>query len=161
MFNTNKMKLGVYEYICIITPLVLFTFSLDYLSDSQITDSETKIGIFQFIHHIIVTIILSTFALPFLSPKLSVITLSIIVSIIVQIGYRVNKDYCWWTRMVNVMINPDKPKRKWTGGDIESLMKRYVRGDSWTYSDMGPQNNNTLVILLNLIHLFVLIKKLV
>lgn len=152
------MNLDLYEYMCVLTPFLLFTFSLDYLSDSQITHSETKIGAFQFFHHLVVTIILATSALPFMSSHLSVIVLSILVSLGVQVGYRINKDYCWLTRVVNKMIDPQKPKRKWTGGDIESLMKKYVRGDSWAYSDMGPQNNNTLITVMNLIHLFVLIK---
>ena len=56
------------------------------------------------------------------------------------------------------MIDPQKPNRKWTGGEIGSLMKKYVRGDQWAYSDMGPQNNTILITIMNVIHLFILIK---
>jgi hypothetical protein len=152
------MKLGLYEYIGVLTPFIIFNFCLDYLSDSQITQHETKIGMHQLFHHFIATILMCAFTLPFFSPNLSIITLSIIVSIGVQAGHRVNKDYCWLTRRVNKMIDPQKPNRKWTGGDTGSLMKKYIRGDSWAYSDMGPQNNTLITFVTNIIHLFVLIK---
>ena len=152
------MNLNLYEYISILTPFVVFNFCLDYLSDSQITQSETKIGMHQLFHHLVATILIGTFTLPFISSHLSVVGLSILVSMGVQVGHRINKDYCWLTRTVNKMIDPQKTKRKWTGGDIGSLMKKYVRGDSWAYSDMGPQNNTTVTLVSNLIHLFVLIK---
>ena len=152
------MNLGLYEYMCVLTPFILFNFCLDYLSDSQITHSETKIGMHQLFHHITATIWAGVFTLPFMSSKLSVVGLSIIVSLVIQAGHRVNKDYCWLTRIVNKMIDPQKPNRKWTGGEIGSLMKKYVRGDQWAYSDMGPQNNTILITIMNVIHLFILIK---
>jgi hypothetical protein len=141
-----------------ITPFILFNFSLDYLSDSQVTQHETKIGMCQLFHHLTATVWSGVFLLPFMSSKLSVITLSIITSLVIQIGHRINKDYCWLTKIVNQTIDPNKPNRKWAGGDIGSLMKKYTHGDAWAYSDMRPPNNTSLITIMNVIHLFVLIK---
>ena len=152
------MNLGLYEYICVLIPFILFNFSLDYLSDSQITQHETKIGMCQLFHHLTATIWTWVILLPFMSSKLSVITLSILTSLVIQAGHRINKDYCWLTRIVNKTIDPNKPNRKWPGGDIGSLMKKYIRGDSWAYSDMLPPNNTSLSTIMNVIHLFILIK---
>ena len=152
------MNLDLYQYIAILIPFIIFNFCLDYLSDAQITHSETKLGMYQLFHHTTATIWTSIFFLPFISSKLSVVGLSILTSLVIQAGHRINKDYCWLTTRVNKIIDPKKPKRKWTGGEIGSLMKKYVRGDSWAYSDMGPQNNTSIITVMNLIHLFVLIK---
>ena len=142
----------------ILTPFILFNFCLDYLSDSEITHSETKIGMYQLLHHIVATIWTGVFTLPFMSSRLPVVSLSILISMIIQIGHRINKDYCWLTRHVNCIINPDKPKRKWVGGDIGSLMKKYIRDPEWAYTDMRPPKNDILINIMNSIHLIILIK---
>ena len=153
------MNLDLYEYMVLLTPIILFHFCIDYLSDSQITHSETKIGIYQFFHHIVCNIFgLGTLMLPFVSKNKNVITVSILTSLVIQIGFLKNKEYCWLTNLTNVTINPDKPRRKWMGGDLETLFKKYTRDDEWAYSDIRNPNNTNLVTIVNCIHLFMLAK---
>ena len=153
------MNLDLYGYITLLTPIILFHFCIDYLGDSQITHSETKIGMYQFFHHIVCTIFgVGTLILPFVTTNINVVAVSIITSLIIQIGFLKNKEYCWLTRLTNVTINKEHPKRKWVGGDLESLIKKYTRGDEWAYSDIRNPDNNTMVNVINLIHLFMLVK---
>jgi len=153
------MNLTLYEYFIIMIPFIIFQFCLDYLSDPEITHSETKIGMYQLFHQLTATIWVWTFFLPFMSSRLSVLCVCILTSIVVQIGNLVNKDYCWVTRNVNKIINPDKPNRKWVGGTIDSLMKKYTRGPEWAHSEIRTQPDNKLTtILVNSVHLILLIK---
>jgi hypothetical protein len=154
------MNLSLYDYTAIILiPLSLIMFSLDFLSDSEIIKNETKIGIFQLFHHIVCIIFLSSVSfMPFLTKRLSVLIISVITSLIIQIGYSINNDYCWLTRMVNKMINPVRPDRKWVGGDIHSLIKKYTREDSWAYSDIRYIDNTNLVVFVNGVHILTLLK---
>ena len=147
--------------MAVLTPFILINFCLDYLSDSQITHSETELGMHQLFHHLVATIWAGIYTLPFMSSKLTVITVSVLVSIVIQGGHLMNKDYCWLTRRVNRKINSDKPDRKWVGGDIVSLMKKYVRGDDWAYSNMGVQKNRKLDCIVNCIHFGILFKILI
>ena len=152
------MDLNLYEYMVILTPFIILNFCLDYLSDSEITHSETKLGICQFLHHIIASILTFTIFLPFMSSKLTVVSVSIIVSLVTQVGFLINKDYCWLTRYVNGIINPENPNRKWTGGDIGSLIKKYLKSSEGAYTEMRQPNNFTVINTFNIIHLIVLIK---
>lgn len=86
-----------------------------------------------------------------------VIILGIITSIVIQVGYLINNDYCWVTRMVNRKINNTKPHRKWLC-DIVLQIKKYIRGDEWSYSDIRNTDQTGIVILSNLSFILVLIK---
>ena len=149
----------LYEYVSVIlVPLILFHFCLDYLSDRDIVKDETKIGIIQFFHHTVCTIYMAGITiLPFISGSLSIITMTIIVSIITQIGYLINNEGCWVTSYVNKIIT-GSDKRKWAGGDICSLIKSYIRDPNWRYSDITYINNTNLVLIANIIHIIILLK---
>ena len=153
------MNLNLYEYTSIILlPIILFHFSLDFLSDSDIIKNETKIGILQFFHHIVCTIYISGIVLlPFVSRNISVLFITIIVSMVIQIGYLINNENCWVTIMANKLINPKYPNRKWVGGDICSLIKSYIRDDSWRYSNIKYINNTKLTLIANIVHIFILL----
>ena len=152
--------MDLYEYTSLLLPLILFHFCIDFLSDRDIVKDETKIGIIQFFHHTVCTIY--TFGitiLPFININISVLVLVIFVSICTQIGYLINNEYCWLTKIVNKMINPyGSGRRKWTGSDIPSLVKSYLRDSDWRYSDMRNLNNNNLMLITNTVHIIILLK---
>jgi len=141
----------------IIIPVSLILWIIDFLSDSQITKDETKLGILQYIHTLLNVI---SFSCPifniFTNNNISIQFLSILITIISQAGHLVNNDYCWLTKLVNECIDPNKPNRKWRATPIEAL-KHYVRGDSWAYSDMfsrpGSQNGSVIVNCLSILGL--------
>lgn len=145
---------------CIIVVALIF-FSIDYLSDAQIQHSETKIGILQFIHHLLPSLIKvgGLLALAFGNQKslMQIGALILFFGIVMQIGYLVNNDYCWYTRMVNRMVNKDHPKRKWRSNTY-SLVKHYIRGDDWAYSDIYNVDNTVEVIIVNVLVLLIIIK---
>jgi hypothetical protein len=146
-----------YQLMCFFLPISLILWIIDFLSDSYITKNETKIGIMQYIHHIIAII---AFSGPFINifvNNLTMLILSIILMIGIQIGFLYNNDYCWLTIMINKMIDPNRPKRKWRG-EIESLIKHYVRGDSWAYSDIHHIDFSNSVIIINILFIFALLK---
>ena len=145
--------MNLYEYTSLIlVPFVVIHFSMDFLSDSQVSKDETKIGVLQFLHSIICSIFLNgMLVLPFIKGNIGILSITILVSIATQIGYLINNDFCWLTTLVNTIINPDNPKRKWVGGDISSLIKKYIRGDDWACSDIKYIENTKIVILTNTI----------
>jgi hypothetical protein len=148
-----------YDFVAlIILPLVLIQFSIDYLSDSQITTNETRIGILQLIHHLItkITFIGSIFTL-FLVNDIKYISLGVIILIIVQLGFAKNNDHCWYTRMVNELIDKNKPNRKWRS-DWESFIKHYIRGDKWAYSDRFNNDATMELTMVNIIYILIFIK---
>lgn len=149
----------VYDFIAvIILPLVLIHFTIDYLSDSQIIASETRIGILQFIHHLITKIaFVGSFFTLFLISDIKYISVGIIISIIAQIGFLKNNDYCWYTKMVNELIDPNKPNRKWRS-DWGAFIRHYIRGDDWAYSDIWNSDITFEITIINIIYLIVLIK---
>ena len=152
--------MNTYDFVAlIILPLVIIHFSIDYLSDSQITHNETKIGVLGIFHHLVLTIQMVSiiFAIIPGTAPVGIIILGIIISIIVQAGYLINNDYCWVTRMVNELIDSQKPNRKWLC-DIILQIKKYVRGDEWAYSDIRNVDQTGIVILSNLSFIIVLIK---
>jgi hypothetical protein len=133
------MKL--YDFTAIILiPLILFHFIIDYLSDSNITKDETKIGILQFIHQIIVTIVFNTavFSL-FLLKDIKYTTFCIILLTGIQIGFLINNDRCWYTKMVNKMTGTSE-NRKWVS-NLPSFIMYYTRGAEWANSDISPRFN--------------------
>ena len=148
-----------YELSCLILIITLFFFSVDYLSDNQIIYSETKIGILSFLHHLFCIILgFGSILCLFFSKSLIMAFILILVSTIIQTGFLINNDYCWYTVMVNKIINPlSLGNRKWRG-DYESLIKHYIRGDSWGYSDIYTINQTQFVICINIIITLFLLK---
>lgn len=146
-----------YELMSVFIPVSLILWTIDYLSDSKIVVNETKLGMLQYLHHIVALI---GFIGPFINlfvGNLPIYVISIILNIIVQIGWIRNNDYCWLTRLVNTTINPNQPDRKWRG-EIGSFIKHYVRGDSWAYSDIYDVNYSNSVVVLNIIFIIGLLK---
>ena len=125
-----------YNFISIfILPLTITHFSIDYLSDSEITKDETKIGIIQYIHHFIVNFnLIGILVLPFIDTDLITLFISVCVSIIAQSGYLMNGDQCWITIYANKLIH-GRSNRKWIA-DFSSFIKYYIRGESWAQSDV-------------------------
>ncbi len=153
----NSMELYTYVSLFVL-PLGLFNFGLEFLSDSEILKDELKIGIPNLLHHLLYAFnILSVTVLLFLKPKLKVLIITILFSIVMQLGFLLNNDYCWVTQYINCLINPNRPNRKWRAG-IESMIKHYLRGDTWAYSEIKNPDNSNLLIFLNIVHILVLIK---
>jgi hypothetical protein len=138
-------------------PYSLIMWSIDYLSDKDITHKEMKIGIFQYLHHLIITIINLSFMLILFYKGITITGLTVIVMIIAQIGFLINKDKCWFLTTINKQINPDNPNRKWRA-DLYSLLKHYIRGDSWAYSDIRNNDSTYNVNTMNLLIFIQLIK---
>ena len=154
------MSTDIYTFAsAVLLPVSMIHFIMDYLSDEEITHSETKIGIFQYIHHLFAAMsILSLVVLPFLRPTLSLITLNVVACLVAQIGWLKNNEYCWFWSLVNKMINPNKPNRKWTASAF-SLLKKYTRSDEkWAYTNVYKADNKQAIILLLVSHLFVIIR---
>ncbi len=151
--------MDIYNFISVILlPITIIHFSLDYLSDSQITHSEVKIGISQYIHHLFGGMcILGIGLLPFLNPTIYLIILNITVCLIAQIGWLKNKDDCWLWAYTNKLINSKKPRRKWLS-NIHLQLKKYTRGSEWAYSDVYNVNNTKTVLAMSLTQIFMLIK---
>jgi hypothetical protein len=151
------MKL--YEFIAIIViPITLFYFIIDYLSDNNITKDETKVGILQLIHHFLVSMVFTTPLVSlFLLKDLKYTALSIIIILIIQGGFLINKERCWLSRMVNRMTN-SSVDRKWIS-DINSYIKYYIRGSEWANGDVHPDFNYKYTMpLVNMLYIITLIK---
>ena len=146
----NSILMNCLELYSLIVPISLVTFSIDYLSDSQITNNETKIGILQLIHHLIA--ILCTIGLPICTltnKDLGVLCVNVIVFLVSQYGWLYNKDYCFLTSMVNKLIDPKNPNRIWRS-DLESFIKHYIRGDEWAYKDIFNNDKTKLATYVNI-----------
>ena len=150
--------MNFYQYLSVIVlPVAILHFGLDFLTDKDIKTNTTKIGIYQFLHHIILVTHVSGFTiLPFINPNINCLSIAILISVLAQAGWLVNHEYCWLLTFVNKQINPDKPNRKWRG-EIHSLIKHYIRGDKWAYSDIKNMDNTFNVNMMNTVHLFTLI----
>ena len=152
-------NLSSYEmFSLIIIPFSLFFFGADFLRDKEITKDETKIGITQLIHHLAFTSNISgLIAAFFLSSNISFVTFLTILSMINQVGWLVNDDYCWLTRYSNNLIGTKHKDRKWVA-EISSLIKHYIRGDDWAYSEIRSSDRSEQVIISNGLILMILIK---
>jgi hypothetical protein len=133
----------------IIIPCSLLSFAFDYLSDKDVTENETKIGFFSFLHHLIITIQGTVLLNLCISNNLALLVLTCLITTIGQMGWLINKDHCFITRFVNLLIGPDKKYRKWRGG-IEMYIKHYIRGDEWAYADFTNYRNKGLVLFGNI-----------
>ena len=149
--------INLYEFISVIViPFAILHFCIDYLSDRDITHSEVKIGIVQLLHHfILVTHVTGFTILPFIKTNLQTAVTVILISIIAQSGWLINKDYCWMLKVSNKLIDQKRPDRKWRG-EIMSLIKHYLRNDNWAYSDIKHVDNFKNIIYMNIMHLFTL-----
>ena len=54
---------------------------------------------------------------------------------IILTGLYKNNGFCWYTTMVNNMIDPTKPMKKWRSRPSH-FIKQYLRGHSWAYSNI-------------------------
>ena len=146
----------IYKCITLILPFAIVNFCMDYLSDSEIVKDELKIGIVQFIHHIILFIHSFVIVGPFIKPTIPLIILITAVNIGVQTGWLINNDYCWLTILTNHLIGTKNCNRKWMA-DIESHIKHYLHGDSWSITDINKLDNKLNVCLFNLFNLITII----
>ena len=153
------MDLSSYEmFSLVIIPFSLFFFGSDFLRDQEITKNETKIGMIQYFHHFAFkTNISGLIGTLFLSNSIPFVAWLTLGSIINQIGWLVNDDYCWLTRYANETIGTESKNRKWIS-EISSLIKHYIRGDEWAYSEMRSVNRNEQVVISNGLLLLILIK---
>jgi hypothetical protein len=153
--------MDTYEYFSIIVIFSLISFCVEFLSDSEITENELKLGFYDFLHHFFYNINLTgVLLIPFIkNPSLMILIILICTSIVVQSGYLYNNEYCWITRGVNKLINPDKPNRKWRAGFTSSI-NHYLRGDTWAYSDISPGSldNTSPVLISNVVNVLILMK---
>lgn len=151
------MKL--YDFVAIILiPVILFHFAIDYLSDENITKDETKIGFLQLLHYIFISIVFYTPFLSFLLIKdLKYTILSIIILMVIQSGFLINRDRCWYTQMVNKMTNTSI-HRKWVS-DIPSFIKYYIRGSEWANGELHPEFKYTYEMpVINMCYILILMK---
>jgi hypothetical protein len=158
------MKL--YDFFAlIIIPLTLFRFGLDFLSDKEITNNETKASIMIFIHHFLGSIQCITIFLLFMdigndnNMKLFLL-INLIIALISQIGWIINKDLCFLTKYQNYIINKKKPNRKWRGG-IDMYIKHYIRGDEWAYADPYKLDLSNIALSMNGILIIYSLKKII
>ena len=153
------IDLSSYEmFSLIIIPFSLFFFGADFLRDKDITKNETKIGIIQYIHHLAFTTNISgLIGAFFLSCDISLVTLMVILSMIIQVGWLINDDYCWLTRYTNDLIGAKSKDRKWLA-EISSLIKHYIRGDEWAYSEMRSVDRTEQTLISNGLLLLILMK---
>jgi hypothetical protein len=142
------------DIFSLIIPITLIHFAIDYLSDKNITHSETKAGIMQMIHHLFVTI--QIFGIIPFKKRFSFLIISILTSLVIQCGYLINNDYCWLTKAFNNLINPDQPNRIWRA-DLPLQIKHYILGDDWGYKDIYKVDQSKIVIISNVSYLFQLI----
>jgi hypothetical protein len=155
------MNLTCYELFCIIIPLTIISFTIDFLSDGQITKNELKLGCLQFLHHLVshCTALCGIFFL-FITNSLIFYTICITLFLILQVGFLINNDYCWLTKLVNTTINKNNPLRKWMGSGWEYYIKHYIRGGTYAYSKMNrPGIDNKNIVILNIAIIIALIKQ--
>ena len=142
----------------IIIPFSLFFFIFDFLRDGEILTDELKIGILQYIHHLLFTLNVSGLICTVLfSTNIFTVILLILLSTGIQIGWLINNDYCWLTTLTNRLIGTKCKNRKWIS-EISSLIKHYIRGDEWAYTEMYNTGRNSEVIKLNTLLIIILIK---
>jgi hypothetical protein len=155
MVNVPPYELFAIFYI----PCTFVKWIIEYLSDKDIVKDEVNIGIIQFFHHLISTICILLPIILILSKSLFIALLTVCISTIMQIGWLINNNYCFYTQCVNKTLNVRK-NRKWRI-DIQSLIKHYIRGNEWAYLDMHHLGNKEKIFecwYLNILLLLYLIK---
>jgi hypothetical protein len=155
------MNLNTYEVFALFyIPISLVMWILDFLSDKDITKNEFEIGLYQYTHHLFAVLHMGILILLLTTKDLPVTIITIIIILIAQIGFLINNDSCWFLTLTNIKINPDRPNRKWRA-EIGSLIKHYIRGDEWAYSDINQNVNYTSVKLINTLAILHLLKMLI
>jgi hypothetical protein len=151
------MSLNVYEVFALFyIPISLIAWTIDFLSDKEIVHSELEIGIIHYLHYL-AGIMQNAILILLCSKSIFVTVLSIIIVIGTQIGFLINKDYCWLLRLTNTKINPKKPNRK-ARVSLESFIKHYIRGDEWAYSDIRNSDATKSATVMNVLLILQLIK---
>ena len=149
--------LNEYDFMSFYIIYSLISWSIDFLSDSAITCNESKLGLFQYFHHLVSISHIGIVFLLFFSKNINMTIYSIIISIIAQIGWLHNNDQCWYSTMINKIIDPMRPKRKWRG-EWGSFIKHYIRGNIWAESDIYNVNMELSANITNIAAIFQLIK---
>lgn len=127
--------------VSIIICWVLLHFIVDYLSDERIVKDELKLGILQFIHHFIAQVGFFGILLP--TNNLKYISGCFLLNFCIQIGFLINKDRCWYTRMINKLIDPTQPDFIRFRNIIPVFIRHYIRGDSYGYREAYFKNSTT------------------
>ena len=153
------LDLSSYEmFSLIIIPFSLTFFGADFLRDNDITDNETKIGLIQYLHHFAFTTNISgLIGTLFLSNSIPLVAFLTLGSMINQAGWLINNDYCWLTQHANKTMGAKSKNRKWIA-EVSSLVRHYIRGDEWAYSEMRQFDRSEQVLISNGLLLAILIK---
>lgn len=153
--------MDIYQCMSLIyVPYSLIMWTIDILSDDFIKDNVIEIGVLQYLHHLVGIFNFGVIFLLFFSNDINMLMLSVIVSIISQIGWLYNDDLCWLFTYVNKRIDPSRPKRKWRA-ELYSFIKHYIRGDSWGFSDITNVDMGGCANFTNIITICCLIKKII
>ena len=136
----------------------IITFGVDYLSNKYITHSELKIGILNFLHHLIHNCMNCIPLLLFFNID-KYLLLVIGTLFVINNGLWIfNNDHCFLTEYVNTITDPETKYYKWRSSFTE-LIKHYIRGDSWGYSPINNYNRDTSLITMNVILIIISLKK--
>lgn len=153
--------MNTFECISLIHfPYSIIMWTIDILSDANINDNIVEIGILQYLHHFVGIFNFGVIFLLLFSNNTTMLTLSVIISIISQIGWLYNEDLCWLFTYINKKIDPTRPKRKWRA-ELYSFIKHYIRGDSWAESDIKCVNMEPCANIQNIVTIFCLLKKII
>ena len=133
-----------------ILPYVLVLFGFDFLTN-DFTHSFYKTGFLQLLHHIIgaFSVIWIQF---FLTNDITYFLVSYIVTFIILCGLYKNDGYCWYSIMINTIIDPSRPIKKWRSSPCHYL-RHYLLGDEWAYGDIRLAHTDMDQFLLVLIPL--------
>ena len=152
------MNLSAYEMFSLFfIPYSLMIWIIDFLSDKEINHDEFEIGVLGYIHHLIGVMTIGIGFIPILTKSLSITIISIIALLVTQVGFLINNDWCWFLTLTNNKINPGRPDRKWRS-EIVTLLKHYIRGDEWAYSDITHNINDSTIKVLNTVMIIHLIR---
>jgi len=147
---------NIYLLVVIVLLLSIIYFSIDFLSNKEITHSERKIGVLTFLHHIIFNTFGIIPLLLIIKVPFSVISFVTIGFILAQFKWIATKDHCLITEYINNLIDPEKKYYKWRA-TLECYIKHYIRGDEWAFSDTRIYDRDFSIILYNIILSFLLI----
>ena len=84
----------------------------------------------------------------------------LILNFIIQIGFLINNDYCWYTRFINKIIDPEKLDVKWRSCFPE-FITHYIRGNSWAYSDIRTNDFRLAVLLSQISFIYIFSKRII
>ena len=143
-------NLSLHQLFSVIIPLALINFSFDYLSDGEVVKNELGIGIITLVHHIFAfcSVFFGLIFGLFFTNNPYFIILTTLIYIGIHIGFLINDNICWMTILINKMINPEKPLRKWRGADPMAYIKHYIRGDDWAYSNIYVSKRDKVLFII-------------